>query len=33
VPAVVADDRDVDGVGMGVDPAEHILVLGVRRTL
>jgi hypothetical protein len=29
VPAVVADDRDVDGVGMGVDPAEHILVRGL----
>jgi hypothetical protein len=33
VASVVADDSDVDGVGVGVDPAEHILVLGVRRTL
>ena len=31
--AVIADHSDVDGVGVGIDPAEHIPVHGVRRNL
>ncbi|QKV95190.1 hypothetical protein HUT19_28510 [Streptomyces sp. NA02950] len=33
VAAVVADDSDVDGVGVGVDPTGHVLVRGVLRDL
>ena len=33
VAAVVADDSDVDGVGVGVHPAEHIPVRGVLHDL
>ncbi|MFD8258692.1 hypothetical protein ACFV19_07045 [Streptomyces griseoluteus] len=33
VAAVVADHRDVSGVGMGADPAEHVLVRGVLHNL
>ncbi|MGW3511594.1 EamA family transporter [Streptomyces sp. NPDC000994] len=31
--SVVADHSDVDGVGVGIDPAEHIPVHSVRRNL
>ncbi|MDH6522104.1 hypothetical protein M2159_008483 [Streptomyces sp. SAI-090] len=33
VASVVADHRDVDGVGVGVDPAEHVLARGVLHNL